>query len=302
MSITKLTTSVARQLYKQLSTSKSTMSTAMFMPGYSKIASSNNQSFVRSYFAVAANAGNGTIAGHGSSNCSCCSCRGFGSAAAGIHTQGDKELSQFLNEEIQAEKQMSKLPKHGPGVPGFDVSANGANITLTKKLNEETITVKFNVNGTVDTEGPSEEEFGTAATSGQPEQPPAGDMKARPDFVIEIRKPTGRALVFNCRLYGEEDDTLAEAEDDTKGDKFEIESFGILSKEDVDEAGDWDENVYIGDGGIIDGQLYDLLMNYLDERGIGVEFSQHLIDFSTHYEHTQYLRLLEGVKNFVEGK
>lgn len=255
----------------------------------------------RSYYAVSSTVNNRINMHQDTKDCSCCSCRRFANAVAGLHTQGDKELSQFLNEEIQAEKSMTKMPKHGPGVPGFDISATGANIKLTRKLNDEVITVRFNVNGTVDTEGQDDEAFNEAAA--KPDAPaPEMEMKARPDFIVEIKKTTGRSLVFNCRLYGDEDDAMQDAEDDTKGDKFEIESFTVLEKGDVDEAGDWDENVYMGDGGIIDGQLYDLMMNYLDERGIGVEFAEHVIDYSTHYEHNQYVRLLEGVKNFVEGK
>jgi len=221
------------------------------------------------------------------------------SLTASLHTEGDKELSLFLKEEIAAEKQINKTPKHGPGVPGFDVSANGSNITLTKKLNDEVITIRVNVNGVIDDiEGP-ESEFD--ANPNKPDQPPPTDLKARPDFAVEIKKPSGRSLVFNCRLYGDEAHLDPEVQDE-KGDKFEIEHFSILNKEDVDETGEWDENVYLGEGNIIDGQLYDLLMNYLDERGIGIEFAEHLVDFTTHYEHTQYLNLLENLKSFVEGK
>lgn len=221
---------------------------------------------------------------------------------AGVATQAsltDRELSEYLAGEIQAEKQLVKMPKHGPGVPGFDVTANGSSIKLTRKLNDEVITVKFNVNGTVDSL--DEPEF-----EGPPSQqppPPQAEMKARPDFLVEVQKPSGRMLVFTCRMYGDEDDFgQAQPEDEQKGDKFEIESFSVLNKDDIDEFGEWDDNVYMADGSIADGQMYDLLMNYLDERGISAEFADHVIEYATHYEHNQYVQLLEKMRTFIEGK
>jgi len=221
------------------------------------------------------------------------------SVTAALNTEGDKELSQFLKEEIAAEKLINKTPSHGPGVPGFDVSANGSNITLTKRFGDENIKIRINVNGVIDDIDEPEEDFQQNAN--QPDAPPPIDLKARPDFTVEIKKPSGRSLVFNCRIFGSES-LDPEVDDQAKGDKFEIEHFSVLNKEDVDETGEWDENVYLGEGSIIDGQMYDLLMNYLDERGVGVEFCDHLVDFATHYEHTQYLGLLENLKSFVEGK
>jgi len=48
--------------------------------------------------------------------------------------------------------------------------------------------------------------------------------------------------------------------------------------------------------------LYDLLMNLLEERGISNEFVEKLSDFSTAYEHSMYIALLENTKKFVSGK
>jgi Mitochondrial glycoprotein. len=48
--------------------------------------------------------------------------------------------------------------------------------------------------------------------------------------------------------------------------------------------------------------LYDLLMNLLEERGISNEFVEKLSDFSTAYEHSLYIALLENTKKFVSGK
>lgn len=218
-------------------------------------------------------------------------------ASAGIHTNVDRDLVTFLDSEIQAEKEQTKLPKNGPGVPGFNVTMKGSTVTLVKKVDTETITVILNVNGSVDTDGPSEEELEMGQAQAQ-ENPPVGEMKARPDFVVQISKPDGKILAFNCRLYAESE----LPDDQPDADKFEIEGFALLNAEDVDEDGDWDENLYVGDAGIVDGQMYDLLMNYLDSRGIGNEFVDNLVEYATYYEHTRFVDLLSGIKAFLASK
>lgn len=219
-------------------------------------------------------------------------------ATAGIHTNVDRDLVTFLDSEIEAEKKQAKLPKSGPGVPGFELKTKGSTLTLTKKVDGETITVKLNVNGSVDPDGPSEEEMEEMSQSSSQETPLAGDMKARPEFVVEISKPDGQILAFNCRLYSESE----LPPDQPDADKFEIEGFALLNAEDVDEDGDWDENLYVGDAGIVDGQMYDLLMNFLDSRGIGNEFVDNLVDYATYYEHSRFVDLLSGIKSFLAAK
>lgn len=222
-----------------------------------------------------------------------------GSPAAGIHTKVDTDLINFLEGEIRAEKDQSNVPKNGPGVPGFEVKAVGSRITLIRKQNEETITVKLNVNASVDAEGPSEEELEAAQAQGQsPDASMIGDMKSRPDFIVEVAKPNGRILAFNCRLYSNEE----LPQDQPEADKFEIEGFTILNAEDIDEDGDWSDNLYVGDAGIFDGQMYDLLMNFLDSRGIGNEFVDQMVDYATFYEHSKYINLLDNLKSFLSGK
>lgn len=158
---------------------------------------------------------------------------------------------------------------------------------------------QFNVNATVDTDD-SEDEFDSGSAA-QQEPQAVPDMKSKPDFVVEISKPNGRILAFNCRIYPDEPEA-DNATQQQEGDKFEIESFTVLNADDIDEYGDWNDNLYVGDCGIIDGQMYDLLMGLLDARGVGNEFVDHLIAFSTQYEHSKYVGLLENLKSFVDGK
>lgn len=49
---------------------------------------------------------------------------------------GDKELIEFLSEEIAAEKKSSKS-KAISNLDGFDVKLNGSELVLSKKFNDE---------------------------------------------------------------------------------------------------------------------------------------------------------------------
>lgn len=65
-----------------------------------------------------------------------------------------KDLSNFLNEEIKLEQEAQKELKNTLTVTGFNVKTDGPNVTLTKKYNDEEITVKFNINGSLDNAEP----------------------------------------------------------------------------------------------------------------------------------------------------
>ena len=72
---------------------------------------------------------------------------------------------------------------------------------------------------------------------------------------------------------------------------FQIDEFSIYEKEFTD-------SVYSVDCTVLDGQLYDILLNLLEERGIGEDFANNLAEFATSYEHLQYINLLEKLKDF----
>ena len=64
--------------------------------------------------------------------------------------------------------------------------------------------------------------------------------------------------------------------------------------------GDWNEKKYAVAGDILDGYLYDLFMNMLDERGINANFADKLSEYCSSYEHSQYINLLEELQRFVK--
>jgi len=43
-------------------------------------------------------------------------------------------------------------------------------------------------------------------------------------------------------------------------------------------------------------------LNYLEEKGLSNEFVEKLSAYSTSYEHSAYIGLLEGLSKFISGK
>lgn len=109
-------------------------------------------------------------------------------------------------------------------------------------------------------------------------------MKSRPAFTVDVNKG-GKTLSFGCSFLPPEEGGKEASED------FQIDEFAIHD-------GDWNENVYTVDCSVLDGQLYDILLNLLEERGLGEEFANELAEFATSYEHLQYINLLEKLKDF----
>lgn len=75
-------------------------------------------------------------------------------------------------------------------------------------------------------------------------------------------------------------------------DVFGIEEISIYK-------GEFQESSYACSGDVLDGYLYDLLMNLLEEKGVSSDFVIRLSDLSTEYEHSHYVNLLEALKKFA---
>lgn len=201
-----------------------------------------------------------------------------------ISSKGDQELADFLVEEIEAEKKARKSAQL-PKIEGFDVKLEGSEVTLTRAFNQETITVRLNVNHSVDAE--DAEEF----SANQESAPEPGEMKSKPNFTVEIERG-GKKLFFSCTFN---EGVEPEGQSENYADSFGVTEFAIYE-------GEWTDEVYTVSGDIMDGYLYDLLMNMLEERGISSEFGYNLVNFCTVYEHSLYIGLLEKLKVFVSKK
>jgi complement component 1 Q subcomponent-binding protein len=209
-------------------------------------------------------------------------------AASYFSTQVEKQLADFLKSEIEAEKDLARkqLPNGAsPKMEGFQVSTNDAEITLSKAHGSETVRVKFNVNHTVDP-------VPNIETEGQQEESaPSSPMVSRPDFKVEVVK-NSQMLVFQCFFVGPDDEGLEAGAQES--DLFNIQEVYVCQAD-----GSSTDNVYSVSGEIMDGSLYDHLMNYLAERGIDDRFADQLVKFATHYEHAQYVALLQKIQDFV---
>ncbi|CAF0724261.1 unnamed protein product [Brachionus calyciflorus] len=199
-----------------------------------------------------------------------------------LRTSVLKDLSNFLNEEIKLEQEARKNRNELPKVTGFNVKTDGPNVTLTKKFNDEEVTVKFNVNGSLDNEGNVDQ----AVDSAKNPEAQTPDLKSRPVFSVEVKRGD-QVLGFGCSYLPAEEGSTESVED------FQIDELTV-------HTGDWNENVYTADCSVLDENLYDLLLNLLDERGIGEQFANELAEFSTSYEHQQYIGLLEKLQKFTK--
>lgn len=198
-----------------------------------------------------------------------------------IHTKGERELVEFLTEEIVAEKKAQKKKTLPTEIDGFKVKLNGADVELTKHTDKEKIVISFNVNHTVDAE--DETEVDQSA-----DKPEFAEMRSKPQFEVDIVKGS-ETLSFTCSFLQNE------AQEGEYNDVFGIDEITVYE-------GEWNNSMYAVAGDVLDGYLYDLLMNFLEEKGISNEFAEKLSDFSTAYEHSAYISLLEGISKFTIEK
>uniref|UniRef100_A0A336M6W5 CSON013048 protein n=1 Tax=Culicoides sonorensis TaxID=179676 RepID=A0A336M6W5_CULSO len=207
-----------------------------------------------------------------------CAC---GCGIRGVHTKGERELVEFLAEEIGAEKKAQKSKTIPAELEGFKVKLNGAEVEMTKATENEKIVITFNINHSVDTEAEPNIEPNA-------DKPDFGEMKSKPTFEIDIVRGN-TTLGFTCSFF------TSEPEEGEYNDIFSIDEITLYE-------GEYNDKVYAVAGDVLDGYLYDLLMNLLEEKGISNDFVEKLSEFSTAYEHAAYISLLEGLSKFTAKK
>ncbi|XP_037945035.1 complement component 1 Q subcomponent-binding protein, mitochondrial-like [Teleopsis dalmanni] len=209
-------------------------------------------------------------------NCSC-GCGG----KKHVHTKGERELVEFLTEEIIAERKSQKFKNVPTCVDGFNVKLDGAEVELSKVGDKEKIVVNFNVNHTVDSEEEPE-------INPNDDKPNIGEMRSKPQFEVDIVRGN-TTLSFTCSFL------QGTAQEGEYNDVFGIDEMVLYENE-------WNDKVYAVAGDVLDGYLYDLLMNLLEEKGVTNEFAEKLSDLATAYEHASYIKLLENLSKFSSGK
>ena len=153
----------------------------------------------------------------------------------------------------------------------------GPEVTLTRQTGDDKVVVKFNVTNTVNA---SDAEPELEAKAGEQEEDSKSQLKSRPSFTVEITRGA-QTLSFLCSFlpndYAASREQLREmAKEENQGSEpedwledFQIDEFTI-------HEGEWNEKIYSSDCSVIDGELYDKLLNVLEEHGIGEgSFRQH---------------------------
>lgn len=204
-----------------------------------------------------------------------CGCRSL------IHTRGESELVNFLKEEIAAERKALKIKSLPKELDGFSISTKGAELELTKQCEGETITVSMNVNHSVDADVEPEVDI-------KADNADLGELRSKPNFEVDIVRG-GQTLSFSCSYSGAGD---AEPDNEGYNDAFCIDEVTLFE-------GEWNDNTYAVAGDVLDGNLYDLLMTILEEKGISSEFADKLSEVATAYEHTSYINMLENLSKFA---
>jgi len=194
-----------------------------------------------------------------------------------FHTQGDQELAEFLEEEINLEKE-AQVHAALPRIKGFQMEIEGSEVTLSRDYDGESVQVKFNINSSVEDEAPEEE-----AAEGK-------DLKSKPRFSVDLARD-GQVLTFLCSFPPSVPNNTEPNED-----IFDIEEFFVHGGQGHDSP-----TQYIASAGIIDGDLYNMFMNMLDERGINSDLASGVIDLSTAHEHKLYIKTLQDIRKFLQS-
>nr|CAD7400114.1 unnamed protein product [Timema cristinae] len=169
----------------------------------------------------------------------------------GNHVEAsEKELVEFLAEEIVNEQKAHKSKNIPSEVDGFKVHFEGSEVTLTKQAVDADADTEAEVNPNMD-------------------KPEFGELKSKPNFEVDIKRGS-QTLSFTYDIFGIDEVTLFKNE--------------------------WNDKCYAVAGDVLDGYLYDLLMNLLEEKGISNEFVDKLCELSTAYEHSSYIKFLEGLQ------
>ncbi|KAJ8044192.1 Complement component 1 Q subcomponent-binding protein, mitochondrial [Holothuria leucospilota] len=211
---------------------------------------------------------------------------------AGLHTEADQQLSIFLAKEIEIEKNSQKNPKL-PEIPGFSVSTDGAQVTLTKEgLKDETVKVIFNVNHSVEfEEGAAESDVDEKKDTDMPE----GQMRSYPDFRVELKKTGKPTIAVQCSFTTDDDfnpEDMPEEEPDE--DLFLIDEVYMYTSE-------ASEKTYRVGSEVMQGEMYDHLLAFLESRGVDNGFVEKLADLASSYEHSFFIKFLETLQDSIKG-
>jgi complement component 1 Q subcomponent-binding protein len=184
-----------------------------------------------------------------------------------------RDLDTFLQKEIQLEKSAQKHQSALPDIQDFKAETKGPEVTLTRQTGDEKLVVKFNVTNTVNANESEQEPDLNPTGQEQQANSSSPQLKSRPTFTVEIHRG-GQILSFLCSyLPNDYPDTREPVQGIDNEQKQENDQENLLEDFQIDEFtihdGEWSEKIYSSDCSVIDGELYDKLLNLLEEHGIG---------------------------------
>lgn len=187
-------------------------------------------------------------------------------------------LSKYLETEIKGEMEEG-VANFDKLLEGWTKHCEGVKITLSKKVGNETVKVNFSISGALEGySGPEEEEMDVEAP-----------LLCKPPFEVEIVKPSGSTMAIRCLV----DEYMMEEGEDDVSDRFEIVNVTIHN-------GKLEETTYVCEAENMDAEMYDGLLDVLEERGIDSSFVDNLVEFSTKYEKKEYVDFLTSMKKFAD--
>lgn len=209
----------------------------------------------------------------------------------------EQALSNYLQDEIDYEREMEQSL---PEFENFSVSQEGTSVLLTRKFNDERVSVQFDINENNNID--ESRELPEGEDEGVEE---AANILSYPHFTVSIAKRSGKTLEFDCSYeiaYPEDEEAEDVATDQQTEEKqgfdiFKIDQVCVLAKGQTKQAA----SVYEAETTNMDGNLYNALMALLEERGVDGELADQLLDYSTGAEHNMHAQFLENLKTFVDS-
>lgn len=183
----------------------------------------------------------------------------------------DANLINFVDDHLQ-----SISPKPIPVLPGWsEVVMDGGIGTLSRKHNDELITVRFNVNGSM----PNHQEQMIISDQGK-------DIFCRPDYEVLFEHGNGR-IYLNC-IFGPGDE-VPESIKDRFTDVYEIIAATIIvGKKDMP---------YVIE--MNDPEFYDQIANFMEDRAVGNQFATDLASVATLINANLLFQSLQSLRNFL---
>ena len=201
-----------------------------------------------------------------------------------------REFEKSLREEITYE---TSVTTDLPNIEGFKASMKGLEATFTRESKGEIISVSVHANEKVEPEIFSDQEMGREGEQGEDEgSAEEGDEFAYlPLIYIDITKANGSKLKVDCSFNPEADSlqTILET-----GLQINLVKVIPADAENPDEC-------FAQEGTHIDEKIYDHMVEYLESKGIGVDFLNELVQFYQAFEHQLYLKeFLMKLNNFIK--